>query len=170
MFSAYDAQGVKLDTTLVPPGRLVRQCAESLRPAATAKGVEIEIHNVLGLHSVRGDWGQLERVMLNVMGNAVKFTPSGGLISIYLANNGDGVVVDVTDTGIGIPAAEHHQIFTRFFRSSLSTKAEVPGTGLGLALARTIVELHGGSMDLVSEEGKGTTVTVNLPPRPPEGV
>ncbi len=170
MFSAYDAAGAKLDTTLVPPGRLVRDCAESLRPTAAAKGVDIEVDNVLGLHTIRGDRAQLERVMLNVMSNAVKFTPAGGLISIHLANDGDGVVVDVTDTGIGIPAAEQHQVGTRFFRSSLSTQAEVPGTGLGLALAKTIVELHGGSVGLVSEEGKGTTVTVHLPPRPPDAV
>ncbi|WP_248581097.1 HAMP domain-containing sensor histidine kinase [Nocardioides sp. InS609-2] len=168
MFSAYDGAGAKLDTTLVPPGRLVRDCAESLRPAAAAKDVDIEVHNVLGLHSIRGDRAQLERAMLNLMSNAVKFTPAGGLISICLANDRDGVVVDVTDTGIGIPAAEQHQVFTRFFRSSLSTQAEVPGTGLGLALAKTIVELHGGTVDLVSEEGKGTTVTVSLPPRPPD--
>ncbi len=167
MFSAYDAAGATLDTSLVPPGRLVRDCAESLRRAAAAKGVSIEVHCAIGLSTLRADRAQLERVMLNVMSNAVKFTPSGGVVSILVANDAAGVVVDVTDTGIGIPAGEQHLIFTRFFRSSLATQAEVPGTGLGLALARTIVELHGGTIDLVSDEGTGTTVTVRLPRQPP---
>ena len=100
----------------------------------------------------------------NLVSNAVKFTPSGGSV-ILSARNGNGpITVEVTDTGIGIPQDEVGQVFSRFYRASSATNRAIPGTGLGLVIARAIVEGHGGTISLESTEGEGTRVTVTLPP------
>lgn len=161
--SAYDAGEAALELTAVDVGRVVTHCADDLRAGAMARGVGLTVNVSPGLGSIRGDGCQLTRVLINVIGNAVKFTPRGGRVVVAVAPEPDGVAVVVSDTGIGIPADEQHLAFTRFFRSSLSTHSEVPGTGLGLALSRTIVELHGGTIALASEESRGTTVTISLP-------
>jgi signal transduction histidine kinase len=80
-------------------------------------------------------------------------------------SNGDGKVrLEVTDTGIGIPHEEMGQLFSRFYRASTATRRAIPGTGLGLVIARAIVDAHGGAISLQSQEGEGTCVTVTLPP------
>ncbi len=84
---------------------------------------------------VLGDRDMLERVVVNLVGNAVKFTPDGGQVDVRLDVDGDHASLSVSDTGIGIPADEQERLFTRFFRSSLAIKAEVPGSGLGLSIA-----------------------------------
>jgi signal transduction histidine kinase len=105
----------------------------------------------------------LERVVVNLVGNAVKFTPDGGLVAVRLAVDPDGATLIVSDTGLGIPPEEQERLFTRFFRSSLTVKAEVPGSGLGLAICRAIVEAHGGFVGVESTPGAGSTFRVSLP-------
>jgi signal transduction histidine kinase len=105
----------------------------------------------------------LERVVINLAGNAVKFTPDGGRIDVALATEGSDVVITVADTGIGIPAHEQGLLFSRFFRSSLAQERAIPGSGLGLSIALAIVEQHGGRVDLESAPGVGTTFRVRLP-------
>ncbi len=115
---------------------------------------------------VRGNRGMVERVVVNVLGNAVKFTEDGGSVSVTVtALDGQATVV-VTDTGIGIPDEEQSHLFTRFFRSSLAESKAIAGTGLGLSIAQAIVEQHGGSVAISSTVGVGTTVTVRLPDPP----
>ena len=109
------------------------------------------------------DRSQFDRVVLNLLSNAIKFSHEGGMVTVRLHGEGQHVVLDVTDTGIGIPASEQEQLFQRFFRSSLSMADEIQGTGLGLALVRTVVEWHGGTVSVESVEGRGTTVCVRLP-------
>lgn len=110
-----------------------------------------------------GDRDMLERVVINLVGNAVKFTPEGGRVDVSLATVGPDVVLAVADTGIGIPAHEQDQLFTRFFRSTLAQERAIQGSGLGLSIAHAIVEQHGGSVDVESEPGIGTTFRVRLP-------
>ena len=99
----------------------------------------------------------------NLVSNALKFTPRGGSVTLS-ATNGDGPLrVEVTDTGIGVPHEELGQLFSRFYRASSATRRAIPGTGLGLVIARAIVEGHGGTISLESREGEGTRVTVTLP-------
>jgi signal transduction histidine kinase len=105
----------------------------------------------------------LERVVINLVSNAVKFTPEGGHIAVRLLVGPEHVVIEVADTGIGIPLQEQAQLFTRFFRSSLAQEHAIPGSGLGLSIAHAIVEQHGGSMAVESEPGAGTTFRVLLP-------
>lgn len=110
-----------------------------------------------------GDKELVERVVVNLLANAVKFTPDGGSVRVCLGVESDEAVLSVKDTGIGIPISEQVHLFTRFFRSTLAQKGAIPGSGLGLSIARTIVEKHGGSIEAESEPGKGTTFRVRLP-------
>jgi PAS domain S-box-containing protein len=110
-----------------------------------------------------GDRDMLERVVVNLVGNAVKFTPDGGSVTVSLEVLGDFAQLCVADTGIGIPEAEQPQLFTRFFRSELAQKHAIQGSGLGLSITRGIVEKHGGSVAVSSVVGEGTTFRVRLP-------
>jgi signal transduction histidine kinase len=112
---------------------------------------------------VDGDPGQLDRVLVNLLSNAVKYTPGGGSVSLSLAREEDVAVLVVSDTGIGIPEKDQGSLFTRFFRASNVVARELPGSGLGLSIVRTIVANHHGQISLGSAEGQGTTVTVRLP-------
>jgi PAS domain S-box-containing protein len=116
-----------------------------------------------------GDRDMLERVVINLVGNAVKFTPEGGHVVVRLLVDAESLVIEVADTGIGIPRQEQEQLFTRFFRSSLAQEHAIPGSGLGLSIAHAIVEQHGGSMSVESEPGTGTTFRVHLPVLAPAG-
>jgi signal transduction histidine kinase len=102
-------------------------------------------------------------VLDNLVSNALKFTPSGGSVLLSASNGSGPLHVAVTDTGIGIPHEEIGQLFSRFYRASTATRRTIPGTGLGLVIARAIVEGHGGTISLASVEGEGTRVTVTLP-------
>jgi signal transduction histidine kinase len=113
--------------------------------------------------TVRGDSGHLERVMANLVGNAVKFTPDGGRVRVDVRRDGEQAVVEVADTGIGIPADEVDAVFDKFFRSRNAEHHAIQGSGLGLAIVQAIVHNHQGSIDVASAEGHGTTFTVRLP-------
>ena len=118
---------------------------------------------------VQGDEDQLDRALINLLSNAIKFTPDGGSVSLTLdVTEADGdrpgeAVLSVRDTGIGIPADEQPQLFTRFFRASTAQHNAIPGTGLGLAIVQSIVDLHHGSVTVRSNPDTGTTVEVRLP-------
>ena len=111
---------------------------------------------------IEGDAQQLERVFLNLLSNAVKFSHDGGTININAVVD-DALVVTVADHGIGIPAGEQDQLFTRFFRSSTADRSAIQGTGLGLTIVANIVQQHGGEIAIESAENVGTTVTLTLP-------
>jgi signal transduction histidine kinase len=128
---------------------------------------------------VPGDAVRLGQACDNLVSNAVKFTPGGGRVTLALRTawqSPDGEVtmqprpdaapvaqLAVSDTGVGIPSTEQGKLFTRFFRASTAQKNAVPGVGLGLAITKAITTAHGGSLDLVSAEGAGTTFTLTLP-------
>lgn len=142
---------------------LVASAAEAIRPAAEAASVTLETHCPSRPLILEADSDQLDRVMMNLLSNAVKFTPKGGKVTVRAEDRGGESVLSVSDTGIGIPAAEQEKLFQRFFRASNATDAAIPGTGLGLTIVRTIVANHGGEMEVHSEEGRGTTFTARLP-------
>jgi signal transduction histidine kinase len=110
-----------------------------------------------------GDRSRLAQVLDNLISNALKFTPTSGRVSVRVSRTGRDAVVEVADTGVGIPTEEQDRLFERFFRSSNAMEQAIPGTGLGLTIAKTIVERHEGSIEIESAEGKGTTVRVRLP-------
>jgi signal transduction histidine kinase len=115
---------------------------------------------------VDGDPAALERVVTNLLSNAVKFTPDGGRVSLVLhpdSRHRGTVRLVVSDSGIGIPAADHEKVFGRFFRSSAANERAIQGSGLGLSIVRAIVEGHGGTVSVESAPDKGATFTVHLP-------
>ena len=114
---------------------------------------------------VTGDAGQLERVVVNLMSNAIKFTDEGGRVTCRLATSDAEAILTVTDTGIGIPPAEQAGIFARFFRGSAARNGAVQGTGLGLHIVSSIVSAHGGDVAVESAAGQGACFTVRLPLR-----
>ena len=103
----------------------------------------------------------MERVMMNIIDNALKYSHAGTPVSVAARADGEWVVMEVADRGVGIPSAEIPNIFTHFYRAS--NAMGTPGTGIGLAGAKQIVEQHGGSIELISRQGHGTTVRVRMP-------
>ncbi len=135
----------------------------ALQPAAAAKGLTVTAGEPAGTLVVAGDPGQLDRLVMNLLSNAVKFTPEGGRVSVDMGSDGSMAVLNVADTGIGIPEGDQKELFNRFFRATNAFDRSIPGTGLGLAIVRTIVANHGGDLDVRSREGDGTSVTVRIP-------
>src|SRR5262249_22935627 len=124
---------------------------------------------------VHGDRERLAQLIDNLLSNALKFTMEGGLVEVVVADDERGAVLEVRDSGIGIPAEEQTRPVERFFRSSAAPKRAIPGTGLGLGIGKAIVDAHGGAIELDSREGVGTTFRIHLPvdrprerPRPRE--
>jgi signal transduction histidine kinase len=158
-----EATGLQSSTEDVDVDALLAGVADLLRPVADAAGVSLVVDPVDPDLSIRVDRGQLERSLINLGSNAVKFTPAGGRATIAATQVEDQVVITVTDTGIGIPQKDLPALFDRFFRASNATAAAIPGTGLGLAIVRAIVEGHGGELQVDSVEDQGTVMTVVLP-------
>ena len=150
-------------TDRVDLATVVAEVHRTVLPILGARQLDVVVEVPADLGSVIGDRAQLERVLFNLVTNAVKFTPEGGRIAVR-GTAGDGRArLSVTDTGIGIPQEEQAQLFTRFFRSSTARDHAIQGTGLGLSIVKSIVENHGGSIAVQSAAGVGTTVTVELP-------
>jgi two-component system, OmpR family, phosphate regulon sensor histidine kinase PhoR len=161
--SAYDAEVVRLDRQPVNLTGLARECRQAYLPLAIEKHIDLRLLPEPDVPPVLADRAHLERVVQNLLGNAVKFSHPGGRVTLRLGADDDNVVLTVADTGIGIPAEEQEHVFGRFYRSSLSMAEEIQGAGLGLALVQTVVEWHGGNVEVQSIEDEGTTITVRLP-------
>jgi signal transduction histidine kinase len=162
-----DAGRLRLELTSVDVGAVLGTVHEAMLPQASSDGVRLELIAPAGC-KIEADQQQLEQVFMNLVGNACKFTPAGGRITVELVpDQEDGVLVEISDTGMGIPEEDFDQLFTRFFRAGNATAAALPGTGLGLAIVREIVYRHGGSVDFSSRLGVGSTFSVWLPQHPP---
>ena len=142
---------------------LIHAVSGSLTPLAEADDLTVTIRTNQEAAFILGDPDQIERLLVNLVGNAIKFTPPGGHIILSISGSAAAVVIDVSDDGIGIPTDEHEAVFGRFFRGTESTKEVIPGTGLGLAIVEAIVERHAGTLSLDSIPGRGTTFRVRLP-------
>ena len=117
---------------------------------------------------VDGDARMLERLVANLLTNAVKYTEDGGWVRCTLRREGGEARIEVGDNGIGVPEDEQAELFTRFFRSSRRQKQEIRGSGLGLNIVESIAKNHGGKVSLDSAPGRGSTFTVDLPLAGPE--
>ena len=136
-----------------------------LQPRANRAGVALTVVRSSGLRHLRGDEKRLRQILLNLISNAVKYTPSGGEVTVRLMHTpGESPVIEVTDTGIGIPEGDMDRVLQAFARVESPGNRRVEGTGLGLPLTKRLVELHGGTLTLRSQISVGTTVTVALPP------
>ncbi len=147
------------DTNLSAVGR--RQLAE-INAAAQAKDLSIVERLESGV-LVRGDEQQLGLMLRNLLDNAVKYTPEGGVVSVEIFFEGSDAIARVSDTGIGIPLNAQSRVFERFYRVDKDRSRGSGGTGLGLSIVKHVVELHGGYLELKSQLGEGSTFTVRLP-------
>lgn len=141
---------------------LVRDVAIHWGPRHPGKRHEVHVEGVRSAPVV-ADRGLLEQVVDSLLGNAVKYSPGGGRVTVSVEPDGAGYALHVRDQGIGIPRQELPRLTTRFFRASNASRANYPGVGLGLAIVDEIVQRHGGRLQFDSDEGQGTTVTVWLP-------
>jgi PAS domain S-box-containing protein len=148
---------------------VVDDCVEAAKPIADEKGIELT-SSIERLPSMVGDRGRLAQVLDNLVSNALKFTPEGGCISVRIAARNGEAVIEVEDNGMGIAPEDQEQLFDRFFRGREATGLAIPGTGLGLTIAKAIVERHEGSIEVESAPGRGTTMRVRLPIRAPKRV
>jgi signal transduction histidine kinase len=177
---------------LFDPARLIEEVARTVAPAAKKKGVTIKQNIASSLPRLVGDPARLRQVLQNLTDNALKFTPSGGSITLSVqgveAQSGGGggpfdvdddagvvlmmapqrtIQFSVQDTGIGIPQAEQDRVFDAFYQVDSSATREHGGTGLGLSIVKRLVEAHNGTVGLESTPGVGTTFLVRLPEAEP---
>jgi signal transduction histidine kinase len=161
-----DLERIKAGTPaaeLCYPSRIVTATIDELRELAGDQEIVLEANVEENAFCFLGDPKQFERALVNLVENAIKFTPRGGKVTIETANDSGTMVFRVSDTGIGIPEALQSQVFERFFRGRQKGAEHVSGSGLGLSLVKTIVENHRGKVWLESAEGIGTTVFISLP-------
>jgi PAS domain S-box-containing protein len=154
----------RLDVQQVSLHDIVKGALDSIEPTAQNKGVRLE--NILDPKSVivSGDPGRLQQIFWNLLSNAIKFTPKGGKVQVLLQRVNSHIEFSVADSGIGIPASFLPHVFERFSQKDSSTQREFGGLGLGLAISKQLVDLHGGSIQAKSlGEGHGATFVVSLP-------
>ena len=144
-------------------GDFLRGLASAASQIASDKKIQLITSVAPGLHAILADRDKMEKIILNLQFNALKFTPPGGRIEISAAREGEDFVLRVSDTGIGIPAKNLPNMFERFFQVDSSSRRKFQGVGIGLALVKELTELHGGKASVESEEGKGTTFTIRMP-------
>lgn len=149
-------------------GGLVQESLEVVRAQAESKEIKLETEIDPSLTPVHGDRKILKQLLLNLLTNAIKYSPPESVVTVVLRSEGNEVLMEVRDTGRGISPEDQKRLFQRFFRAG-NAQDEVQGTGLGLVIAKRIAESHEGSISVESTLGKGSTFTVRLPERPSTG-
>ena len=162
--SKLEAGRYTLDESWLDPADAIDTCRTLAAVPADAGGVTLEVDCAPGLPGLLADERALRQVLLNLLSNAVKFTPSGGRVTVTAGlEAGGGLAIAVRDTGIGIPADALARILEPFQQADSSIPGRFGGTGLGLSICRDLMGLHGGSLSIASEPGRGTTVTIRFP-------
>ena len=163
VLSRYDNNKVKRDISEFDLGELVKKCQEKVQLEIDKKGHEVECFVTANVPLVRADRDGIERVVLNILTNSIKYTPDNGSIKIYVGFVYNDAYIKVIDNGIGIPEEDLNRIFDRFYRVDKARTREMGGTGLGLSIAKEILDQNKGSIDIKSEKGKGTEVVIRIP-------
>lgn len=141
---------------------IVHEALEAASPVAKAKGIVVDSDLPETLRVVI-DAQRMAQVVDNLVSNAIKYTPDGGRVEVVLRLDADRVELCVSDTGIGIEAVDRERLFTRFFRARHAEEHSIQGVGLGLSITKSIVESHGGRIEVDSEVGRGSTFRVRIP-------
>ena len=160
--SKIEAGKVELHRENISPNEIVRDCTDLLEERASSAGLRLVVETARAPHTIDADRRALKQILLNLISNAIKFTPPGGTVTVRAEERGGVCAFAVVDTGIGMAAADLHRLGNPFVQLR-NNDGSKPGTGLGLALVRALAEMHGGTLQVVSTEGEGTSVTVTIP-------
>jgi PAS domain S-box-containing protein len=163
--SKIEAGRMELDLSEFDLRSALERAVSLVKERAHRHGVQLRLECADGLAAFSADERKFKQIMLNLLSNAVKFTPEGGSVSVAVQRNGESVEIHVRDTGVGIAPEDQAAVFEEFKQVGRDYTKKAEGTGLGLALTRRFVELHGGEVRLMSAPGKGSTFTVTLPIR-----
>jgi two-component system sensor histidine kinase SenX3 len=147
---------------------VINEAVERVRAAAEQRGVEVQVATAEPDLVVLGDRRQLTSAVFNLLDNAVKFSYEGSVVRVAPRTEGRELAIQITDSGVGIPARDIERIFERFYRVDPGRSRETGGTGLGLAIVRHVAANHHGSVQVDSREGEGSTFTLRLPLQPEE--
>jgi signal transduction histidine kinase len=162
--SKIESGKIEVKTGLVSLGGLTHEVVETLRPVAAEKVIALELTISEQSILVRADRDKINQILMNLIGNAIKFTPAQGRIAVSALINGNGeALVSVSDTGQGVPPDEKEKIFDKFYQIAEMGGAKPKGTGLGLAISKALVELHGGKIWVEPEPNGGSTFYFTLP-------
>jgi signal transduction histidine kinase len=155
---------LRLDVRSIAVAEVIHNAVEAVTPAANAKGLGLEISVEDGLGTIAADPERLQQIVWNLLSNAVKFTPAGGRVTLSVTRMPRALHIKVTDTGAGIAADLLPHVFERFRQGGTGHSRRQGGLGLGLAIVRNLVELHGGTVSAHSDgEGRGATFDVVIP-------
>ena len=161
--SRYDNNKMKQEREKFDLGNLVKRCQEKLQLEINRKNHHVECFVTANVPPVYANKDGIERVVLNILTNSIKYTPEGGIIKIYVGFVYNDAYIKVIDNGIGIPEEDLNRIFERFYRVDKARTREMGGSGLGLSIAKEILNQNHGSIDIKSEKGKGTEVVIRIP-------
>ena len=161
--SRYDNNKNQLQKEQFDLGELVKKCQDNLEIEFKKKNHEVNCFVTADVPLVYADKGDVERVVLNILSNSVKYTPENGKISIYVGFVYNDAYIKILDNGIGIPEEDLSRIFERFYRVDKARTREMGGTGLGLSIAKDLLDKNGGSIDIKSIVGEGTEVVIKVP-------
>jgi two-component system sensor histidine kinase VicK len=142
---------------------LIKDCIVKMEIAASQKNQALFFEAPEELCEINGDKDRIEQVIINIISNAIKYTPENGSIKVMTKIKGNNVEIRIADTGMGIPKEDLPRLFERFYRVDKARSRAMGGTGLGLSIAKNIVEAHKGSIRIESEYGKGTEVIMDFP-------
>lgn len=163
VLSRYDNKKITKEESEFDLGDLTKKCIERLRFEIEKKNHHIECFVTANVPPVHADKYGIERVILNIISNAIKYTPENGVIKAYVGFVYNDAYIKIIDNGIGIPEEDLSRIFERFYRVDKARTREMGGTGLGLSIAKEILDQNNGSIDIKSEAGKGTEVVIRIP-------
>ena len=161
--SRYDNNKKQLQKEQFDLGELVKKCQDKLAIEIKKKGHNVKCFVTADVPPVYADKGDVERVVLNILSNSIKYTPDNGEISIYVGFVYNDAYIKILDNGIGIPEEDLSKIFERFYRVDKARTREMGGTGLGLSIAKDLLDKNGGSIDIKSIVGEGTEVVIKVP-------
>jgi signal transduction histidine kinase len=162
--SKIEAGADELDEDLVDVAEVAGAVLRVVRQRAEKSGLRVECGSTDGLPALRADERKLKQALLNLLINAIKFTPEGGMVGLHIhCDAEEGYVFQVRDNGIGMAAEDIPTALRQFGQIDSALNRKYEGTGLGLPLTKALIELHGGSLDLQSRLGEGTAITIRLP-------
>ena len=163
ILSKYDNEQIECEKIKFNLGELVKSCLENLQIEADKKNQKVECFVTANVPTVKADKDGIERVVLNILSNSIKYTEDGGVIKIYVGFVYNDAYIKIIDNGIGIPEKDLDRIFERFYRVDKARTRKMGGTGLGLSIAKEILDKNNGRIDIKSKVGKGTEVVITIP-------